>query len=369
MTDSDTIDDAGAEAKQSRPSKSSKKPVILAVDDDPQVLAAIARDLRRHYAERFRIVRAANGRSALDTLEQLTLAGSPVALIITDQRMPGVTGVELLTTAREGTPGARMVLLTAYADTDAAIKAINEVRLDQYILKPWDPPEDRLYPILDEILDDWEASYHPPFEGIRLVGHRWSSDSHRLRDFLSRNLVPFRWLDVDLAAEEAANLRAAAHVDDLPLVVFPDGSHKVAPSNRDLGEAIGLNPNTETKSFDLLVIGAGPAGLAAAVYGASEGLNTAVLESTAPGGQAGTSSRIENYLGFPTGVSGAAPFAARPRPGSAPRRPAHFANPRDRPVSVGRLQIALARRRFDDRRQCRHRRQRHHLPQACRRRR
>jgi thioredoxin reductase (NADPH) len=304
MTNSDDIDSTERTAAEPRPT-SSRKPAILAVDDDPQVLAAIARDLRRQYAERFRIIRAPDGASALSTLEELTLADVPVALIVTDQRMPGITGVELLVKARETHPGTRMVLLTAYADIDAAIKAINEVHLDQYVTKPWDPPEERLYPAIDDILDDWEASYHPPFEGIRLVGHRWSPDSHRLRDFLSRNLVPFRWIDVDGAGGEAEQLRAAAHVDDLPLVVLSDGSYRVAPSNRELGEAIGLTPRSETRSFDLLVVGAGPAGLAAAVYGASEGLHTAVLESVAPGGQAGTSARIENYLGFPTGVSGA----------------------------------------------------------------
>jgi thioredoxin reductase (NADPH) len=284
---------------------SAPKPSILAVDDDPQVLAAVARDLRRQYGDRYRILRAADGGQALAALEELTLTGDPLALILADQRMPGMSGIELLTRARAIQPGARVVLLTAYADTDAAIAAINEVRLDYYVLKPWDPPEDRLYPILDEILDDWEASFHPPFEGVRLVGHRWSPDSHRVRDFLARNLVPFRWLDVERDAEEAGRLRAAARADGLPLVVLADGGHRVAPSNRELAEAIGLRSTSEAATFDLLVIGAGPAGLAAAVYGASEGLSTAVLERVAPGGQAGASSRIENYLGFPIGVSGA----------------------------------------------------------------
>ncbi len=265
----------------------------------------MARDLRRQYGARFRVVRAPEGTSAVAALEELALAGDPVALVVADQRMPGITGVDVLKRVRELHPEARTVLLTAYADTDAAIAAINEVRLDHYILKPWDPPEDRLYPILDELLDAWEADFHPPFEGLRLVGHRWSPDAHRLRDFLARNLVPFQWIDVERDADEAARLRGAAAVAELPLVVFADGRHEVAPSNRVVAEAIGLHATSEAESFDLVVVGAGPAGLAAAVYGASEGLRTAVLERQAPGGQAGSSSRIENYLGFETGVSGA----------------------------------------------------------------
>jgi thioredoxin reductase (NADPH) len=294
----------GGPAAPGMPSRG-PKPAIIAVDDDPQVLAAVARDLRRQYGERYRILRAPDGQQALTAVEELTLAGDPLALVVADQRMPGMAGIELLTRARALQPEARMVLLTAYADTDAAIAAINEVRLDYYVLKPWDPPEERLYPVLDEVLDEWEASFHPPFEGVKLLGYRWSPDAHRVRDFLARNLVPFRWLDVDREPEEAARIQAAAKTDDLPLVVLPDGSHLVAPSNRELGEAIGLSRASETTTFDLLVIGAGPAGLAAAVYGASEGLGTAVLERVAPGGQAGASSRIENYLGFPAGVSGA----------------------------------------------------------------
>jgi thioredoxin reductase (NADPH) len=281
------------------------KPAILAVDDDPHVLASVARDLRHQYGERFRILRAPDGDTAIAALEKLALAAEPLALIVADQRMPGMTGVELLTQARTFTPDARAVLLTAYADTDAAIAAINQVHLDHYVLKPWDPPEERLYPILDELLDDWEAGFHPPFEGVRVVSDRWSPEAHRVRDFLARNLVPFRWLDVERDAEDAEPLRLAAGVDGLPLVVLPDGTARVAPSNRELGEAVGLHSTSATTTFDLLVIGAGPAGLAAAVYGASEGLNTAVIERVAPGGQAGSSSRIENYLGFPTGVSGA----------------------------------------------------------------
>jgi thioredoxin reductase (NADPH) len=282
-----------------------RKPVVLAVDDDPQVLAAVARDLRSQYGSRFRVVRAPDGDSAVQSLEELVLAGEPVALVVADQRMPGTTGIDVLKRARELQPKVKTVLLTAYADTDAAISAINEVRLDHYILKPWDPPEERLHPILDVLLDEWEADFHPPFEGLRLVGHRWSPDAHRLRDFLSRNLVPFRWIDIERDADEAARLRGAAAVEELPLVVFADGRHEVAPSNRVVAEAIGLQATGEAASYDLVVVGAGPAGLAAAVYGASEGLRTAVLERQAPGGQAGSSSRIENYLGFEMGVSGA----------------------------------------------------------------
>jgi thioredoxin reductase (NADPH) len=281
------------------------KPVVLAVDDDPQVLAAVARDLRRQYGERFRIVRADSGPAGAMVLDELKLAAAPLALVVADQRMPALTGTELLTKSRELFPEARRVLLTAYADTDAAIAAINEVRLHHYILKPWDPPEERLYPVLDELLDEWEADYHPPFVGVRVVGHRFSPESHRLRDFLSRNLVPHRWLDVERDEHEAAQLRAAAAVDGLPLVVLADGTHQVDPTNRELAAAVGLRTASEVDVADLLVVGCGPAGLAAAVYGASEGLRTLVLERVAPGGQAGMSSRIENYLGFPNGVTGA----------------------------------------------------------------
>jgi thioredoxin reductase (NADPH) len=280
------------------------KPVILTVDDDPQVLAAVSRDLRRQYGERFRVVRAADGATALAALEELTLTATPVALIVADQRMPGLSGVEVLSRAKSVHPDARTVLLTAYADTDAAIAAINEVHLDHYVFKPWDPPEERLFPVLDDLLDDWEAGYEPEFVGLRLVGHRWSPDTRRLREFLARNLVPFRWVDVEVDAEEADRLRQATGDERLPLVVLADGAHQVAPTNREVAAAVGLRTTTETESFDLLVVGGGPAGLAAAVYGASEGLRTAVLEREVPGGQAGSSSRIENYLGFPNGLSG-----------------------------------------------------------------
>ena len=280
------------------------KPVILTVDDDPHVLAAISRDLRRQYGERYRVVRAPDGEAALAALAELTRASTPVALVVADQRMPGLTGVDVLERAKRSHPDVRTVLLTAYADTDAAIAAINQVHLDHYIFKPWDPPEERLFPILDDLLDDWEAGFQPPFVGIRLVGHRWSSDSRRLRDFLARNLIPFRWLDVESEPDEADRVRDATGEDRLPLLVHVDGSCQVAPTNRDVADAVGLRTTTDADSFDLLVVGGGPAGLAAAVYGASEGLHTAVLERDVPGGQAGSSSRIENYLGFPNGLSG-----------------------------------------------------------------
>jgi len=305
------VESAGGEHDVARPGAGAAtgtptppKPVILAVDDDPQVLAAVARDLRQQYGERFRVVRAPDGESALRAIDELSLTGSAIALVVADQRMPGLSGVDVLERAKEAHPDTRTVLLTAYADTDAAIAAINRVHLDHYVFKPWDPPEERLFPVLDDLLDDWEAGHRPPFVGMRLVGHRWSSDARRLRDFLAGNLVPFQWVDVERDAEEAERLRRAAGEDGLPLLVMADGTHHVAPSNRAVAEAAGLRTTPDTQSFDLLVVGGGPAGLAAAVYGASEGLRTAVLERDVPGGQAGSSSRIENYLGFPNGLSG-----------------------------------------------------------------
>jgi thioredoxin reductase (NADPH) len=281
-------------------------PVILAVDDDRTVLAAVSRDLRAHYNNRFRILRADSGESALETLRQLKLRNTPVALILTDQRMPEMTGVELLAEAAELYPDARRVLLTAYADTNVAIRAINDVRIDHYLLKPWDPPEEQLYPVLDDLLDDWLAGFIPPFEGARIVGHRWSRESFQLRDFLARNLVPYRWLDVE-TNPEAGELLAQAQVgsDRLPVVVLADGAVLVQPSQREVAERIGLETAPTLPFYDLIIVGAGPAGMAGAVYGASEGLRTLLIERQAPGGQAGMSSRIENYLGFPAGLSGA----------------------------------------------------------------
>jgi thioredoxin reductase (NADPH) len=280
-------------------------PVILAVDDDPRVLRAVAADLRSRYAASYRIVRADSGESALQTLRELKLRGTPVALVLSDQRMPGMGGVELLAEARQLYPDSKAVLLTAYADTDVAIAAINTVRLDYYILKPWDPPEEQLYPVLDDVLEDWQAGFAPPFEGVRLVGHRWSPEAHRLREFLSRNQVPFQWIDVETDAE-AERLGEAAGGERLrlPVVVLADGDRLSSPSTAELARSIGLRTRSETRSWDLVIVGAGPAGLAAAVYAASEGLSTALLEREAPGGQAGQSSRIENYLGFPSGLTG-----------------------------------------------------------------
>jgi len=281
------------------------KPVILAVDDDPQVLRAVERDLRRRYAREYRVLRADSGESALDTLGKLKLRGDPVALFLVDQRMPRMTGVEFLEEAIGRFPDAKRALLTAYSDTEAAIRAINEIGLDYYLQKPWDPPDQNLYPSLDELLADWKAGYRPPFEAIRVIGDRWSPGSHRTRDFLARNRIPYRWLDVE-GSEEAREIVAGAdHGEpELPLVVFEDGSYAEAPENREIAERIGLQTRAEQPFYDLVIVGGGPSGLAAAVYGASEGLRTVLIEREAPGGQAGTSSRIENYLGFPAGLSG-----------------------------------------------------------------
>jgi thioredoxin reductase (NADPH) len=282
------------------------KPVILAVDDDPPVLRAVERDLRSEYGREFQVVAAGSGVQALETIRALTLRGTPVALLLVDQRMPAMTGVEFLAAAAELVPDAKRTLLTAYADTEVAIRAINEIRLDHYLLKPWDPPDEKLYPILTDLLDDWRARFRPAFEGVRLVGHRWSARAHEIKDYLARNQVPYRWLDVE-SDPEARRLLDAAGLDEprRPLVVFPDGSHLVEPSNREIAARIGLRMQAILPFYDLVIVGGGPAGLAAAVYGASEGLKTVLVEREAPGGQAGTTSRIENYLGFPAGLSGA----------------------------------------------------------------
>jgi thioredoxin reductase (NADPH) len=282
-----------------------EKPVILAVDDEPTVLAAVARDLRHEYGAQYRVMRADSGVAALELVQQLKLRNAPVALFLVDQRMPLMSGVEFLAKAIELFPDAKRVLLTAYADTEAAISAINEVALNHYLMKPWDPPEEQLYPVLTDLLDDWQASFAPPFEGIRVVGHQLSAQSHQIKDFLSRNLVPFQWLDVEID-EEARDLLELAGSDGsrLPLVLFPDSPPLIQPTNVEVAEKIGLKTHPGLPFYDLVIVGAGPAGLAAAVYGASEGLSTLLVEGEAPGGQAGTSSRIENYLGFPGGLSG-----------------------------------------------------------------
>jgi len=279
-------------------------PIILTVDDDPEVLRAISQDIRREYGSKYRVVRVDSGTHALDVTREARLAQETVALFLADQRMPGMSGVEFLEAASELYPAAKRALLTAYADTDAAIKAINDVHLDYYLMKPWDPPEERLFPILGDLLEDWQAGYRPAFEGIRLIGHRWSAEAHALRDFLARNQVPYQWLDIDEG--EAAQLLALARLpaETLPVVIMPDGKTLSQPTVAALAEGIGLRQASHNPLYDLIIVGGGPAGLAAAVYGASEGLKTCIVERHAAGGQAGTSSRIENYLGFPSGLSG-----------------------------------------------------------------
>lgn len=282
------------------------KPVLLTVDDDPDVLRAIERDLRRRYGAEYRIVRADSGESALAAARQLEQRGDPVALFLVDQRMPSMSGVEFLAEAIEVFPEAGRVLLTAYADTDAAIRAINEAHVQHYLLKPWDPPEERLYPVLDDLLEDWRSRYRPPYEGIRVVGLRWSPPCHEVKDFLGRNQIPFQWLDAEIDPEARRLVQPVEGCPPaLPLVILPDGTRLEEPTPLQIAEKLGLATRPEKPFYDLLIVGGGPAGLAAAVYGASEGLNTVLIEREAPGGQAGTSSRIENYLGFPSGLSGA----------------------------------------------------------------
>ena len=281
------------------------KPVILAVDDDVSVLEMVVQDLRRQYGANYRIQRAASGQAALDTCDQLKKRGDTVALFVSDQRMPGMSGVEFLGKAMEIYPDAKRALLTAYADTEAAIQAINTAKINYYLTKPWDPPEERLYPVLNDLLETWKENYKPPFEGIRVVGPRYTLRDHQVRDFLSRNRVPYVWLDPEQSAE-GVDLLTRFKLDDrkLPVVLFGDGSYLVQPGQMELAGKIGLRTQAAKEFYDLVIVGAGLAGLAAAVYGASEGLRTLVIEDEAPGGQAGSSSRIENYLGFPEGLSG-----------------------------------------------------------------
>jgi len=281
------------------------KATILTVDDDPEVLAAITRDLRRQYGERYRIVRAGTGAEALEVLAELALREQPVALIAADQRMPQMTGIEMLDQARTHAPGAKMLLLTAYADTEVAIRAINGIGLDYYLMKPWDPPEERLYPVLDDLLDDWEHANPEHATDVRVIGHRWSERSHEIKTFLARNHVPYRWHDVETDAEGGRLVGlAGAGVADLPLVLAPEGVVLRAPSTLQVAEALGLRTQADQPLYDVCIVGAGPAGLAAAVYAASEGLRTVIVEREAPGGQAAQSAAIENYLGFPKGLSG-----------------------------------------------------------------
>jgi thioredoxin reductase (NADPH) len=283
------------------------KPVLLAVDDEPEVLRAIERDLRRKYGQQYRIVRAESGASALEALRQLHLRNDQAALMLSDQRMPGMQGTEFLTEAAKLYPRAKRVLLTAYTDTRAAIDAINSARTDFYLVKPWSPPEENLYPVLDDLLSDWMDDYHPPYNGIRLLGARWSADAHELRDFMGRNRIPFQWMDIDNRANDREIddlMKALGEENNFPAVVFEDGTHLCRPGIAELAAKIGLRTTSEKPFYDLIIVGGGPAGLAAGVYAASEGLDTVLIEREAPGGQAGMSSRIENYLGFPMGVSG-----------------------------------------------------------------
>ena len=281
------------------------KPVILTVDDDPMVSAAITRDVREQYGSDYRVLGATSGAEALTVLDRLALRDQAVALIITDQRMPAMTGVELLERAQPHAPTAKQLLLTAYADTDAAIRAINDVGLDYYLLKPWDPPDERLYPIVDDLLGDWRRANPSHTSDVRVVGHRWSERSHATRTFLTRNHVPHRWVDIE-EGTEGERLREAAGVtaDQLPLVLVPDGQALCSPTSVELADALGLRTRAEQTLYDVCIVGGGPAGLASAVYAASEGLSTVIVEREAPGGQAGQSAAIENYLGFPRGLSG-----------------------------------------------------------------
>lgn len=281
------------------------KPVILAIDDDPMVLSAVDRDLRKKYGQDYRIVPINMGSAAMQYLKQLQGRAEVVALFLVDQRMPQMSGVEFLEQARHVYPEAKKVLLTAYADTEAAINSINKVSLDYYLMKPWDPPEERLYPVLDELLGEWKAHVRLPYEGIRLAGTLWSSASHNTRDFLTRNLIPYQWLDV----EKDAKVRALVEEYNqgelrIPTLFFPDGSVMVEPNLRELAEKVGLKTRASLPYYDLIIIGSGPAGLSAAVYASSEGLSTLAIERGTPGGQAGSSPKIDNYLGFPNGISG-----------------------------------------------------------------
>ena len=283
-----------------------RKPIIFSVDDDPQVLRSLKRDLRSEYKSEYRIISTDSAREALASLVELKKKGEEVALFISDQRMPEMPGVDFLELARETYPRARRVLLTAYSDTDAAIKAINDVQLDYYLMKPWDPPAERLFPVIHDLLDEWQAGYRPAFRGIRVVGYQYSPKSHTLKDFLAGNLLPYQWLDIE-TNPEAEELLGLHGLDRkvLPVVFFEDGATLADPSVTDVASRVGLQPAASSELYDVVIIGAGPAGLAAAVYGGSEGLKTLLVEKRAPGGQAGTSSRIENYLGFPKGLSGA----------------------------------------------------------------
>jgi thioredoxin reductase (NADPH) len=293
------------EAPSTSPAFATRHPVILVVDDEPVVLAAVGRDLRQGFGERYRVVRATSGEEGLEVLRVLVRRGEQVALLLADQRMPGLSGTDYLVRAREIVPAAKRVLLTAYADTEAAIQAINEVDLDYYLLKPWDPPEQKLFPVIEDLLSAWEGGAALESGGVRLIGHRFSRATHDLRDFLTRNLVPGRWFDVERDGEARQLLKVAGVDDDrLPVALLEDGTVLEHPTVLELAERLGIAGQPAAEHYDLVIVGGGPAGLAAAVYGASEGLRTIMVEREGPGGQAGQSSRIENYLGFPAGIQG-----------------------------------------------------------------
>src|SRR6478672_4161217 len=283
-----------------------KLPFIIIVDDDMQVLRAIQRDIRNVYRDEYRITATDSANEAIELIKELKLKNETVALFISDQRMPEMEGIEFLEKAKEIYPEAKLVLLTAYSDTEAAIKAINDVKLDYYLLKPWNPPEEKLYPVINDQLDEWQTFYKPDHEGIRIIGYQWSPKSHRLKEFLSGNLIPYLWMDIE-SNEDAEQylLSANASKAELPLVVLKDGSFIIDPSLPELAARTGLQQTASAKMYDVIIIGAGPAGLAASVYGSCEGLKTLLIERTNPGGQASSSARIENYLGFPAGLSGA----------------------------------------------------------------
>ncbi|MFB9842926.1 response regulator [Mucilaginibacter ginsenosidivorans] len=282
------------------------KPIIFSVDDDPQVLRAISRDLRTQYNSEYKIISTTSAKEALEALTDIKNSGDTVAMFLVDQRMPEMEGVDFLQKAIRIYPEAKRVLLTAYSDTEAAIKAINVVQLDYYLTKPWNPPEEKLYPVISDLLDDWQSHYTPDFKGIKLVGYQFSPKSHEIKDYLAGNLIPYRWYDIETNPDaktlvEVNNMGTG----DLPMIIFEDGNCACKPTIRQIAEKTGLSPQITNEIYDVVIIGAGPAGLAAAVYGSSEGLKTLLIERRAPGGQAGTSSRIENYLGFPAGLSGA----------------------------------------------------------------
>ena len=283
-----------------------KLPFIIITDDDTQVLRAIQRDVRKKFREEYKVLASESALEAIEAVRELKIKNETVALFISDQRMPEMEGTAFIEKVTEIFPEAKKVLLTAYSDIEAAIKAINTLKLDYYLLKPWNPPEEKLYPVITDLLDDWQNNFVPEFEGIKIVGYQWSPASHKLKDFLTGNLIPYKWIDVELN-KEAAELMDIHKIqpDELPVVLFEDGSLLKSPVETDVAKKIGLNSTASEELYDVVIIGAGPAGLAAAVYGGTEGLKTLMIEKKAPGGQAGTSSRIENYLGFPSGLSGA----------------------------------------------------------------